>query len=73
MVGEVSTRLLLGLEENIKSKRASEAFIKFKVDDGCSISLWYNSWHPNGFLYPRYSHFAIYDATNSINAKLVQE
>lgn len=48
----------------------AKSFLKFKVGDGSSISLWLEAWHPDGILLDKYSFRVIYVSSNRVDAKL---
>jgi hypothetical protein len=45
-------------------------FLSFKVGDGREIFLWFDSWHPAGYLLDRYGFRTVYDAGRDIGPKL---
>jgi hypothetical protein len=44
--------------------------LKFEVDNGENIFLWFDFWHQNGILIEVFGHRAVYDAQSNLKAKL---
>lgn len=54
----------------LKLRDIANNFLKFQVGDGSTISLWMESWRPDGNLFDKYGFTVIYDARSKIDAKL---
>jgi hypothetical protein len=54
----------------LKLREIAKEILSFKVGDGQNIFLWFDNWHPNGYLLDKYVHRAVHDAGSTIGAKL---
>jgi hypothetical protein len=54
----------------LKLRSIAEQFLSFKVGDGRKIFLWYDVWHPEGYLFDIYGYQMIYDAGSAIGPKV---
>jgi hypothetical protein len=54
----------------LKLRGDAKDFLSFKVGDGKKIFLWFDSWHPAGYLFDRYGYRTVYDAGRDIGPKL---
>jgi hypothetical protein len=57
-------------KKTLKLRGVAKDFLSFKVGDGSKIFLWFDSWHPAGYLLDRYSYRTVYDAGRDIGPKL---
>lgn len=54
----------------LKLKGDAKDFLTFKVGDGSNIFLWFDSWHPAGYLFDWYGYRTVYYAGSAIGPKL---
>jgi hypothetical protein len=54
----------------LKLRDIAKSFIKFKVGDGCQIFMWFDPWHPAGYLLDNFGFRAAYDSGISVGSKL---
>jgi hypothetical protein len=54
----------------LKLRDIAKSFIQFKVGNGSRIFLWFDQWHPFGYLLDNFGHRVVYDAGFPVGAKL---
>jgi hypothetical protein len=54
----------------LKLRSIAKQFLSFKVGDGSKIYLWFDLWHPDGYLVDRYGYEVIYDAGSKIGPRV---
>jgi len=54
----------------LKLRGEAKDFLSFRVGDGRKIFLWFDSWHPAGYLFDQYGYRTVYDAGSAIGPKL---
>jgi hypothetical protein len=54
----------------LKLRDIAKRFLRFEVGNGENIHLWMDWWHPAGVLIEKFGYRAVYDAQNSLEAKL---
>jgi hypothetical protein len=50
----------------LKLRGEAKDFLSFRVGDGRKIFLWFDSWHPAGYLFDQYGYRTVYDAGSAI-------
>jgi hypothetical protein len=54
----------------LKLRDIARRFLRYKVGTGEHIHLWLDWWHPMGILFEKFGFRMVYDAHNTLEAKL---
>jgi hypothetical protein len=58
------------LKKILKLRDIAKKFIRFTVGDGSKIFLWFDHWHPSGYLVDTFGYRVVYDSGFSLESKL---